>query len=571
MYISSPNSPPLMGSSKYTYAIVTRETECGFEGNQDIYGIGIRVGIYAQILAVWFANYFLVSEAQVLRDGVTIFSVALFVVAAIYAAAPSEVHAVEIFVLLQILAYACVMGVKSKSSFTALNFKSTLMRKMLNDAINLGMVCLHIWFWWTGVDKAKETPCGTYIMYVVKTDIFGWVRIVMKILSTYILISTIYWLLDSSSRPWMLMRLAKRRRKFNAALLEWEKYNTQKNIDSQCYSTIEESAFGIDHRSDTQSNHSSHPSEHEEQQLSRQHTLSPTTNDTPEDLELGPQRNAYPTQGPPPDLEILEQVYEAEKYIVHSISASPYSAWENKKPITPFSFFRTVSAPRTLPTTGSTPRSRQHEVSSLSWAQCHYEIWKRFFTFRFSRRAFVVYSHICQSRQFNTFDIPYQIHAALLYPQSTSSKDAPSWLAVSLASTLMVTHQHAPKRVSLGWYHAIFDFAVHVILILQVELTLAWNQVSGLTELWTNVGQLIPFIIGVGGLCLVSARWVVKWWVKKNEKPPGEGNEITSCRAGRDNAVVQKEEEDDTREELFGLDIEVRERYQKWKASCSEG
>lgn len=39
---------------------------CGFVGNTDILGIGIRIGYYAQAIAVWFSNYFLYREAKAL-------------------------------------------------------------------------------------------------------------------------------------------------------------------------------------------------------------------------------------------------------------------------------------------------------------------------------------------------------------------------------------------------------------------------------------------------------------------------------------------------------------------------
>ncbi|XPS73225.1 hypothetical protein M3J09_005375 [Ascochyta lentis] len=76
-----PSAPHALAHTATIFSRSTNEVQCGFEGNNDIYGIGIRIGIYAQILAVWFANYFLFSEAQVLRDFVSIFSVAPLIVA----------------------------------------------------------------------------------------------------------------------------------------------------------------------------------------------------------------------------------------------------------------------------------------------------------------------------------------------------------------------------------------------------------------------------------------------------------------------------------------------------------
>lgn len=46
-----------------------------------------------------------------------------------------------------------------------------------------------------------------------------------------------------------------------------------------------------------------------------------------------------------------------------------------------------------------------------------------------------------------------------------------------------------------------------ILFITQVELTIVWNHVSGLNSL-TSLGQLIPFILGVGGLLKVLwSKW----------------------------------------------------------------
>lgn len=51
------------------------------------------------------------------------------------------------------------------------------------------------------------------------------------------------------------------------------------------------------------------------------------------------------------------------------------------------------------------------------------------------------------------------------------------------------------------------QFSFILLLVLQIELTIAWNGSSGLQSLST-VGQLIPFIIGVGWLIkVVWSKW----------------------------------------------------------------
>ncbi|KAI8931776.1 hypothetical protein NX059_011414 [Plenodomus lindquistii] len=223
-----------------TTTTTTSQPTCGFSGNNDIYGPGIRIGIYSQILAVWFANYFLLSEALILRDAVTIFSVAILIVACIYSAHPSDVYAVEAFVLLMILAWACMMGVRAKSSYSSGVFsKGSLARRVVCEALGLANLGLQVWFWWVGVGRMKRTPCGTWLMmYVVKTDLLGWARKVMMALSLFVLVVTVYWVVVEGLRVWGAWEARVARREFGRAVgmwvdLEKERLEVGENQDSE--------------------------------------------------------------------------------------------------------------------------------------------------------------------------------------------------------------------------------------------------------------------------------------------------------------------------------------------------
>jgi hypothetical protein len=78
---------------------------------------------------------------------------------------------------------------------------------------------------------------------------------------------------------------------------------------------------------------------------------------------------------------------------------------------------------------------------------------------------------------------------------------------LAILSFLLAPHQPFDTEENLAWLalrHPLSPY--HVIVILQLKLTLYWNRVSELSELWTSVGQLIPFIIGVCGLGLVISK-----------------------------------------------------------------
>lgn len=128
------NSYPIIPKSNFspTLALNLRSSEkCGFVGNNDIYGIGIRIGIYTQIFAVWFANYFLLSQAQILRDSITVFTVALLALSLMFVYSPSSSYAAEANILFGVLSWSCIIGVRAKTRFSKLTFRVTIRRQSL--------------------------------------------------------------------------------------------------------------------------------------------------------------------------------------------------------------------------------------------------------------------------------------------------------------------------------------------------------------------------------------------------------------------------------------------------------
>lgn len=581
MYIL-PSQPPAstLAQSSGILPRSTDDSQCGFEGNNDIYGIGIRIGIYAQILAVWFANYFLFSEAQVLRDSVSIFSVALLIVALIYAVNPQDVYAVEGFVLLQILAWSCIMGVRAKSSYTKGIFsRGSLLRKGVCEIVNLVNIALHVWFWWVGVGRMKKTPCGTYIMmYVLKTGMFGWARKVMMAMSLFVLCCTIYWASVELLRPWAMWKISKTRGEFIEAVKRWEETASKQAESLEDSPTLDKGNEGFasvsacgdmdDACSKSSCPHCSPTKSHfdfdrpatlvaqpkrepAEDQTTDQSASLHISIDQPTSAE--PNHSSLEHQTPTVRIEsaILGEVYESELYIQHCISASPYQMSADGKPLAFPIIIKSILFP-------SKYRSTNTVNNPPSWFRCHLHTWKLFLTCRFPPQAFVVYSHLRQTRLLDPLNGPFQLYAAVTYKPANGG-ELPKWSSVSLASSLMLAAPETPKKVWLGWYYAVLDLAIHIIVILQLELTLRWNRVSGLSGLWTSVGQLIPFIIGVGGLTLVGSRWGVRVWVKWKK------NAGMSSGWEKDGLLDGQQVSEKQCEETFGLEEPVTKGFARWR------
>ncbi|OAL52525.1 hypothetical protein IQ07DRAFT_671033 [Pyrenochaeta sp. DS3sAY3a] len=560
---------------------------CGFEGNNDIYGIGIRIGIYSQILAVWFANHFLLSEAQVLRDTVSIFSVAILIVSLIFAAEPSNIFAVEGFVIIHILNWSCIMGVRVKTSYTkGLFTNGSMLRRVTCEIIYMISRCLTVWFWWSGLDRMQPTPCGTFmLLYVVKTDMYGWARKVMMAMSLFVLICHVYWTSVDFSRPLTFWKMRKVREQFCTSVRQWERLQSGKDCSSA--DAIEEKKMHQDQpgQSKAAQTRISHDacSKHSCAECSPTKStfalpLEPViTESQPEGSSVAVEepkspfedcfedtssqachvhtQSTYVNTGPPADFRILEEVRKSEKYIQSCISASPYQMRPDGKLLT----FPIIAKSILFPKKYRTVQPGQSDPPS--WLQCQTRTWSALFTFRLPAQTFAIYSHLRQSKLLDPLNGPFQTYASMAHTKSPdpSAPKPPSWSSISLASSLMLAETCVPKKVWLGWYYCALDLAIHVLVILQLELTLRWNDVSGLSDLWSSVGQLIPFVIGVSGLGLVLSRYVIRIWVKRRK---GAGK-TSGWEKG--DGVGAEERGEGEKSESFGLERDVIEGFERWK------
>lgn len=156
---------------------------CGFSGNADVYGVGIRIGYYTQAMAVWFANFFLLSEAAGLRAINNLFLFAMLVVALIYAFNASSTYAIDAFLLLKIGLSMGLVSIMQSTRYSTRYLKISGVRLIARTIVINAWMLLNICFWWVGLDLMLKTPCGTHAFFFVETNLYGWMRTAMKILS----------------------------------------------------------------------------------------------------------------------------------------------------------------------------------------------------------------------------------------------------------------------------------------------------------------------------------------------------------------------------------------------------
>lgn len=94
--------------------LVRRESCDGFEGNPNLYGLGIRLGIYLQWISSLLTNVFLASAVSDSLDTNSIFLFAIFIAIACASTTSDGLRQAEAFIMLQ-LCFGYILSVLSVS------------------------------------------------------------------------------------------------------------------------------------------------------------------------------------------------------------------------------------------------------------------------------------------------------------------------------------------------------------------------------------------------------------------------------------------------------------------------
>ena len=474
---------------------ISIDASCGFAGNSDIYGVGIRVGYYTQALAVYFSNIFLFSEAKSLRAVNSLFLLALSIVTVIYAYNGASTHAIEVFILLQTglcLGLVSIMeGTRYSCKYIRTNKEALIIRTVL---MNFGLL-YNLYFWWWGLDSMEQTPCGTYVFYVVRADIYGPTRTAMKIFAIIGLVwrtlFTTAWDVGAAIRD---LKLRKARALFAELAEQWQEH-TLKVKPAECKNVAVQTDFS-----------SNIPVV---QDIECGRGKENTTTRVAIDRQLFEQH-----KGPDLDLCIptipiasahsgtnsskshcaelgFESIREAEKYL-NDIFAP--------KLLEPGPFGQCSP----LNHSSATPRDHKAEHSSPLLDQSSYRAslyWMIKATWADQNTRGIKDTLSIHSKALN-LKISYWPRTVDRMLSLNIKQGPPSWQAVAIASDIQLTQMPVFKPLRIWVFLGAQNLLVVVLLIVQIELTIAWNRLHDLQGLST-VGQLFPLILGVGGLAKI--------------------------------------------------------------------
>ncbi|KAH8802463.1 hypothetical protein F5884DRAFT_802110 [Xylogone sp. PMI_703] len=168
-------SPEVFGSDAQLVERQSAGESCGFEGNSDIYGLGIRLGIYFGWISscISFHGRFNERWSTGLVDVATIFEIAIFIATVVLATdLKSTVYSVELM-LMTLIFFGDFYFVQIAAVLSYRNFSGmfSLAGLILRFALCIAMLSFAVWLWFPGFDQFQQTPCGSYVFIFAKVPI----------------------------------------------------------------------------------------------------------------------------------------------------------------------------------------------------------------------------------------------------------------------------------------------------------------------------------------------------------------------------------------------------------------
>ncbi|KAM3566855.1 hypothetical protein ARSEF4850_000160 [Beauveria asiatica] len=158
-----------------TTLVQRAEFSCPVEGQPDLYGLGIRIGIYIQMLAVQISGLL----SMVLRqDDYLGESVVLFILAVSS-------------VLIKLIVHKQILAVEAAPMVALLLAQVSVCRAVSQMGFVVGIIfavefcglsSLFVWFWWHGMDLLGRSPCADdKVFFFAKVSLWGWFRTMNKV------------------------------------------------------------------------------------------------------------------------------------------------------------------------------------------------------------------------------------------------------------------------------------------------------------------------------------------------------------------------------------------------------
>lgn len=153
---------------------VGAQNHCVIDGNSDLYGLGIRLGVYLQWITSLIANHHSHESIRSNLETNTLFLGAIFV-AAIVATAQDGLKSAEILIFLH-LCYGSIFSILSIWGYRIRSqAEGTIRFPVAGSAFRLILISAisiySVWCWFSGIKRAAIDGCSTYTFIFYRLNV----------------------------------------------------------------------------------------------------------------------------------------------------------------------------------------------------------------------------------------------------------------------------------------------------------------------------------------------------------------------------------------------------------------
>lgn len=160
--------------------------QCGFDGDQDMYGLGIRIGYYVQWIATVFGAYYTPKIVSSAFEANAIFNIGMLAGLVYSTMRRNNMFVVEPVMVLGFSIGGAIVGLLDPKNVhnpkSLKSLRARLVHLCGTGALSLPLLIYWTWYSFYGMDTLKYNHCARYTFFIVKIDIWApWFRYFMRV------------------------------------------------------------------------------------------------------------------------------------------------------------------------------------------------------------------------------------------------------------------------------------------------------------------------------------------------------------------------------------------------------
>ncbi|KAF8430374.1 hypothetical protein EV426DRAFT_15566 [Tirmania nivea] len=161
-------------------------TQCGFDGDQDMYGLGIRIGYYVQWIATVFGAYYTPKIVSSAFEANAIFNIGMLAGLVYSTMRRNDMFVVEPVMVLGFSIGGAIVGLLDPKNVhnpkSLKSLRARLVHLCGTGALSLPLLTYWAWYSFYGMSNMQYNHCARYTFFIVKIDIWApWFRYFMRV------------------------------------------------------------------------------------------------------------------------------------------------------------------------------------------------------------------------------------------------------------------------------------------------------------------------------------------------------------------------------------------------------